>query len=404
MSSLNFDVLHEICGFLTTIGDVMSFSSTCSTLRTVAVERRLSMRVNTIHRPKSLHNLYNFVFVDEGQRGPYIRAIDVRVNMFHEEFSEDVVDRFLALLAAATRLRTLILILNAPGHARVLPAVAGLPSLQELGITASMDVATILLASTRSALRTFRWQVVGSPNNRSSGSPPIKVAPQLTLTLEELEVPPNFVTVLSRSHVSLPAVRSLILVEGRDASEEDCWQMDVLLTVFPNLDRTLVIDVWFDDRDCMVALRGKNREAQKVRGLKVLDRVGSVSAQLLCALGLTCPIRHLTLNAPYETFESTVVRTILEECAPTHLAIMSIALDDLAAPHWNSPFPDSAVAKLTHLVVDIVHYDVTSPVRLVYHIPGTGDEEMEGWDAILVSPACPCLGPGFAAGSRISSC
>ena len=107
--------------------------------------------------PKSLHNFYNFVFVDEARRGPHIRAIDIRMNMLGADFSEDVVDRFLALLAAATRLRTLTL--HAPGHPRVLPAVAGLTSLHELGIAASMDVAGTLLAGTRSALGIFLWQV-----------------------------------------------------------------------------------------------------------------------------------------------------------------------------------------------------------------------------------------------------
>ncbi|KAI1786134.1 hypothetical protein LXA43DRAFT_76903 [Ganoderma leucocontextum] len=401
---LNVDVLREICGFLTAVRDVLSLSRTCSTLRIVAVERRLSMRTITINCARSLRALYNFVFVDKERRGPHIRAISTPESISPERLSEDLADLFLAVLASATRLRTLTLYV--PGepsslftrHPSVLPAVAHLTSLRELNIAASMDVVNVLLGSTCSALRIFRYQPTYE-GNEPSGSLSIHTAPQLASALEEMEVPSDFLVIASRSHASFPAVRSVILTDA-EGDEPFQWQMDVLLTLFPNLDRTLVIDavhVFADGDDGPLAtLRRENREAQKTRrAWGGLDRVASASPDVLYALGLACPIRHLTLEhrtvhlaADDPEFQASVnsnSRAVLQECTPTHLALIHDEMSDGFSSLYTSLFLENAVARLTHLVLETGYTSIRRP-NLPRRRARDDEEETErSWDAILDS-------------------
>ena len=198
MTDLNLDILREICSSMTTAKDVLSFSRTCSVFRPIAVERWLSMRPVEILRENTLRSIHNFVLVDKDQRGPHIRAISIPFNIRLEEGLSDsssetsnLGEHFLALLACATCLRKLSLYVPVPPeqlfttHPGVLPAVAGLTSLQELELTVSTEVASLLLGSTCSALKVFRYQCPIEYNRGgSSRSLSITLAPQLASTLE----------------------------------------------------------------------------------------------------------------------------------------------------------------------------------------------------------------------------
>ncbi|KAI1782370.1 hypothetical protein LXA43DRAFT_871315, partial [Ganoderma leucocontextum] len=288
MTQLNFDVLRLICSVLTDVSDVLSFSLTCSSLRPVAVRQRLSMRPITLADPKSVRDLYNFVFVDEQARGPQICAITIPVQRTLRDPSKQLVDCLLAVLVSATSLRTLSLYVPGQqstlfGHPRFLAAVAGMSSLQELSIVSSVDLANHILGSTRSSLKTFRHSDLYKDYERkllTSGT-----APQLASTLEEIDVPLSFLVAAAKSSTSLPAVRSVTLT-----GVFDLFRLEILLAVFPNLDRTLIVNesIRAYGDDDLVALQRLNREAQKTRGWKGIDQVAT-SPFMLHALGLTCP-------------------------------------------------------------------------------------------------------------------
>ncbi|PIL29571.1 hypothetical protein GSI_08207 [Ganoderma sinense ZZ0214-1] len=399
---LNLDVLREVCSFLTVVQDVLSFSLTCSALRTIAIERRLTMRPITISHAQSLRDLYHFVFVNKERRGPHLRAIQVEVpmNISREDLSEDLADHFLALLASATRLRTLTLYVpGSPlslftGHPDVLPAVAQLTSLRELNIAASIEEVVVLLESTRSSLKAFRYQPTYESHKSSDSlteSQTISVAPQLATALEEIEAPSDFLMVASRTHASFPAVRSLTLTDP-EGDEAFRGKVNPLLRLFPNLDRTLIIDTDIYDRPA--ALRAANREAQKKRAWTALDRVACTNPDVLYALGLTCPIRHLTLELNLErmhgngpVFQRSVdeVRAVLEEAASSHLALIHDGLSGGFSALYKSLFPPDSdtLANLTYLVVETGYMSLFR--RDPRHGPHGDTHEDSKADTILVS-------------------
>ncbi len=119
MAGLNFDVLLVICRFITDVSTVLSFSLTCSTLRPVAIERRVSMRPVAIDQTSSLRDLYNFIFVDEKTRSPHIHTITIEErnpgsSLTQATSSEGDIDCMVAILASATHMRTLFLHVQRP--------------------------------------------------------------------------------------------------------------------------------------------------------------------------------------------------------------------------------------------------------------------------------------------------
>ncbi len=298
---LNVDVLRLICDFLADVQTVLAFSLTCSVLRPIAVERRLAMRPITIAGAKSIRDLHDFIFVNVERRAQHIRAITIPVQPVLPDPPEELVDRLLAVLASATRLRALsFYVPDEPStlfsHPAIPAAISNLTGLQELDLLSSVRVADQILASTHSALKTFRHSDVYGyePADDVSLSP---LTPHLASTLHEIELPPGFLTAAFRSSTSLPGVRSVTLT-----AVETLFRLEMLLAVFPHLDRTLVVDdsVYVDDIDRLDALREENRAAHlahkhKARGRwAALDRVATTPL-VLYALGLTCPIRHLSL-------------------------------------------------------------------------------------------------------------
>ncbi|KAI1784584.1 hypothetical protein LXA43DRAFT_1101220 [Ganoderma leucocontextum] len=394
---LNFDVLREICGFLTDVPDVLSFSLTCSTLRPFAIERRLRMRAIAIDTEESIRNLHNFLFVDEKRRGPHIHTLTIPVCSISPGPSEELVDRLLAVFASATRLRTLSLHVpptdtNGPASLfsdpRILAAVIQMTNLQELGVVTTVDIAHHLLGSTRSVLKSFRY---GEP--RHGDEPPsqsifITIAPHLTPALEDLEFPFQFFIMAYQSYISFPAARILTLT-----SVFETFRLDMLLAVCPNLDRTLIIeDILYEfDDDHLETLRKENREVQETRAWKGLIRVAA-SPTMLFALGLTCPIHHLTIDfmpevnpgGPEALPNST--RAILHDCTPTHLALANIKL----SPGFPGPIldgsllPEKAVSKLTHLIVHVEY--VNSKIEYGQPVAAHSEERVDpSWDAVLDS-------------------
>lgn len=389
MTQLNLDVLREICGHLTDVSDVLSFSLVCSNLRPVAIKRRLSMRAIIIDGEESLRDLYNFTFVDEKRRGPYIDSIITPMTYDKlSKASDELVSQFVAVLACATRAR--MLSLHVPpepwslfGHPRVLSAASEMTSLQELDVVAPTDVANVLLGSTRSPLKTFRQSDIYQDWQCESL---FSISPHLTSTLEEIELPFDLLEMAFKSHTSLPTVRSVTLTTVGHP-----FQLDMVLGVFPNVDRSLVMEDHIYSHDNLESRREENRNAQKIRRWKALDRVAT-SPVLLYSLGLTSPIRHLTLQVMREPDRDSlrdpqITRAILKEYAPTHLALINIMMaEDISIlEDLFSLFPSEDVTardKLTHLVlnVDYINYEFDS-LRGV-----TGGIKELSWDSVLVSP------------------
>ncbi|KAI1782031.1 hypothetical protein LXA43DRAFT_552276 [Ganoderma leucocontextum] len=409
MTELNFDVLRVICGLLTNVPAVLSFSLTCSTLHPVAVERRLSMRAVTIHSAESVRDLHNYIFVDEKRRGQHIRAITIPFSDMDPNSSEELVDRLLAVFESASHVRTLSLYVPGSGrhpslfrHPKVLAAVSNMPRLQELGVVASAGQASELLLSNRCrALKTFRHSdmPVCARHRRDSHIPLLRLAGSpLTSTLEEMELTLDLLEMAAQGHVSFPAVRSVTLT-----NVEDIFLLDMLLTVFPNLDRTLIVReaeyIYISHR--VAYLRGKNREVAGQKTLaqstKPLDRVAA-SADILYALGLARPIRHLTLSMRWNDIHepqasattTSSARALFHEHAPTHLALVDVRLPHGFSNLDSMLFPEDAVVpRVTHLVLDTTYKNTTIPYDSYYPIPGVYGTTNASWDAVLVRTAVP---------------
>lgn len=423
MGQLNLDVLREICGFLMDVPDVLSFSLTCSTLRPIAVERRLSMRDITIWSATSIRDVYNFVFVDEKRRGQHIRAITIPVySDIPPEPSDELINVLVSVLASATHVRKFSFYLPVPDdwsaaedpdglealclfcHRRILSAVAQITSLHELRVVAPTDTAGYFLRSTRSALKVFRYGDVEGPRDTPEQFP-VTVAPQMIPTLQEIAMTFELFELAMKSmpHMSLSAVRSVTLTDVFRP-----FKLDMLLTAFPNLDGTLIIGDHLStfDRERLLRFRGENHDAQKRHAWKALDRVAA-GAVMLYALGLTCPIRHLTLNhAPVliprrpQPEASGFARAVLQDSSSSRLVLVGVRLPLGNSVLGDSLFAEDTAARLTHLGLDAKY---AGPRRVV-PIPGSGWQpspaEGEGlsWDAVLVSSLCLECFPGYTYG------
>ncbi|KAI1784586.1 hypothetical protein LXA43DRAFT_208458 [Ganoderma leucocontextum] len=391
MTGLNFDILREICGLLTDVPAVLSFSLSCSTLHPVAVERRLSMRAITLTSAKSVRDLHNYIFVDEKWRGQHVRAISIPGYGELPRSSEELVDRLIAVFESTPRVHALSYCMptrpQSPfRHRRFLAAVAKMASLQELDVDAPFGLAVDLLVSNWfHALKTFRYSIMKFVEYKGSFSF-LCITPWMRSTLEEIELSLEFLALAAKERVLFLAVRSVTLTKVWDF-----LPLDLLLSVFPNLDRTLIVKeevflVGADWHDHLVTVRAENREyAQKMRTWKALDRVVA-GPDMLHSLGFPCPIRHLTLsmlwNDDHECRASAGnAHAVLREHAPTHLALVNVRL-----PHGFSNLedllsPEEAVPRLTHLVLDAAYENSTMPYDPIHGVYGTTN--FSSWDAML---------------------
>ena len=415
MTELNFDVLRLICGLITEVPDVLSLSLTCSMLHPMAVERRLSMRTITISSAESIRDLYNFIFVDEERRGQHICSITVPVHDITPSSSKELVDCLLAILQSARRLHTISLCVPSPRteslfcDPTVLAAVAKVASLRELNVVAPLHLAAKKLlpkVPRSSALKTLRYS---ETYDGHEGLPScVYVAPWLAATLQEIELPFEFMLRAddSYTHISFPAARSLVL--KRVCGELD---LDILLAMFPNVDRAFIIDDAFLVPDCNLPMADpdENRRrarARKVQPWKSLDRVFA-DPDMLYSLGLAgdCPVRHLTLSMrrwgdspSHWPWASTAnVPTVLRQHAPTHLALVGISLPDGFSNLDEMLYPgpkDSDAAStggITHLVLDAAYRNIRTTPDLIEGMYETPHSSAR-WDVLLVrqSPAFPC--------------
>ncbi|PIL32429.1 hypothetical protein GSI_05131 [Ganoderma sinense ZZ0214-1] len=402
MAHLNLDVLREICGFLTDVPDVLSFSLTCSTLRAAAVERRLSMRDITIWSAESIRDLYNFIFVDENRRGRHIQAITIPVHSdIPPEPSEELINALVSVLASATRARRFSFYFPVPDewsategsdelevsclfcHRKILSAVAEMVSLHELRVVAQTDIAGYFLQSTRSTLKVF-WH--GDVDGDSHEQFPVTVAPQLIPALQEIALTFELFefAMTSTPCMSLPAVRSVTLTDVFEP-----FKLDMLLTAFPNLDDTLIIadNLYTFNNGHLRRSREENREAQKRYTWKALDRVAA-SAVMLYALGLTCPVRHLTLNPapvlnprrPQATGNAGVA---LRESASSRFALLGLRLPLGNSILGGSLFVADTVARLTHLVLEARYMSPPGIVATPGWETDSEEEDNMSWDDIL---------------------
>ncbi|KAI1782035.1 hypothetical protein LXA43DRAFT_552392 [Ganoderma leucocontextum] len=390
MPNLYIDLLRLICSFITDVATVLSFSLTCYTLRHDAVARRLNMRPIYIrHGLRSLQDLQNFILVDEERRYPNIRVIDTSINPSRAG-EVDFVDSLLAMFESASRLHTLSILVAAWGGdwlpMGTLSGLAEVKSLRELCLVSPTSFANDLFGSLRSPLRTFRFDNTEQGPYLINPRINFRVPPQLTSTLQEVDLKFEFVVAAANASIPLPAVRSVTLTNVFQP-----FSLGILLTLFPNLDRTLILHTYTRDRegcdnqDQLDALRRESKEAASTtRSWKAVDRVAGLSGPLY-ALGLICPIRHLTISVACESDPRRIqaspdfarVCAIIEDCAPTHLALVDIGLlgqglrilDD-------SLFLGDAAARLSHLVL------VT---RSQNPIPLEPDLDEPSWNWTLVS-------------------
>lgn len=197
--------------------------------------------------------------------------------------------------------------------------------LRELCVVAPTDTVSYFLRSTRSTLKVFRH---GDIDRDIHDQFSVTVAPQLIPALREIAMTFELFKFAMKSelHMSLPAVRSVTLT---DVSRP--FKLDTLLTVFPNLDDTLVIagNLYAFNSERLLRFRGENRGARKKHAWKTLDRV-AMSSVMFYPLGFTCPVRHLTFHpAPVlnsrrrQTFDNA--REVLQDSMASRLALDSSA-------------------------------------------------------------------------------
>ncbi|KAM5536470.1 hypothetical protein V8D89_009906 [Ganoderma adspersum] len=413
MPGLNLDVLCLVSSFITDVPDVLAFSLTCSTLRSPAIYRRLSMRPVTITSGTSINTLHDFIFVDKAARGPHIHAITIpqEATPLLQGSPEELLRRLLTILSAASRVHTLSICLPARisssplASPLIVPAIARLTGIQHLTLVAPFERANALLRCIRSPIKVFRYgslykdlyphsnaNLIGSSTRLSAihrrmamrlemdeeGLTLEDVASHLSRTLCHLELP----------HLCLPrrafqqvqpgpflAVRSLVL---RDITE--IVRLDVILHILPNLDGVLIAEAsplfykCVRDREHVEGVREANQLAQERHTWKKLDRVVSTPL-MLYTLGLTCPIHHLVLDLSpcggslLERSDALVQHArwaVLRDHTPTHLTVRGLHfpaglahLDDLFSGDW-------ALAPTTHVVVDAEYNSVDDDGKLLW--------------------------------------
>ena len=380
---LNLDVLGLICSSLTERADVLSFSATCSALRLMAAGTALSMGPIVIHSEQTVRKLHAFVFADLAGRAPHIHALDISARISSlpiptRESMAVIADQFIALLDYSRSLAWLQLSINEQPflrHASVLSAIARLRSLRTLTIQSCNNNLPSWLHTLQSPLTALSIaDYHGSPRTLALVASSIaRFAPSLVcLKLARLQFTLLPIPVIQ----TFTTLRSLTLDHTEGLPE-----LDTLISLFPNLD-TLSWGVMLHHSPdhALTSARNRNHQVQERQAWRYLHWV-ACETEMLYALGLSCPIRHLIVdNSPAGLWNDILAKCLLDN-APMCLRLsMQVEDFDTEGPEQLQkmfPMTGSVLLHLTHLVL-FLPYDTSllSPQHC---------DPQEIWDRLIVS-------------------
>ncbi|KAI0327192.1 hypothetical protein GY45DRAFT_1327894 [Cubamyces sp. BRFM 1775] len=369
MPELNWDILSSMCGHMRDAPTLLSISLTCRTLRAVAAKRLLETQVVSLTDTRSILSFHQFVNADRAARVPFVRKlkIDVVPGQIAEDIRAKVVQYLLDLLTQATSLESLVLPHPNPTYRalgcdpRFLAVISQLSTLRELALEHWWAENEEIVSNTPSPLRTLRISLAILSHSDDRLLEPDRLynlLERLAPRLEVLEVLDRAVAFDDRSHngVVFPAMRSFKVVTFSHVNL--VWTED-LVQMFPALDGTLSFDgLHCPFKEAHRRARELNRASQLQKTWKSLDRVvGDVN--VICMLGLSCPVRHLMLGGVCGHSKDQLGDT-LRTTPPTHL---KLSIDLSHGMHIiEDLLPPEVGPRLTHLVLFLSFCDYKSMI------------------------------------------
>lgn len=359
MREYNFDVLEVVCGLLDHVPTILSFSVVSRCFRTMAVKRLLIRKPILLRDARSVLAFHKFVFADPQSRLPFCRALELEIPKMDEDVRKEVVQCILSILGRATSLESLNLpdanyTLQHLADPRIPQAIAQLSTLRELVLLGSCRDEDIIVKATQSlpTLTTLHLSLcsLGTPGGDTSTAAVDQYLAPFAPTLEALTITDATLPLNDRG-MQFPALRSLSAL-----FDPEVLRTDILVQKFPALKD---LDVWFSSPPTggywrHEASRSANQQWQeRERSWDRLERlIGQPSA--IFVLGLTCPVRHLMVEAhiPGEDSREEMAEILLTT-PPSHLKL-SIWLGRYGYT-LQGFFPTEQVQRLTHLALVIIY-------------------------------------------------
>ncbi|PIL31107.1 hypothetical protein GSI_05803 [Ganoderma sinense ZZ0214-1] len=309
------------------------------------------MRLST---EESIDGFYRFIFAKEAARAPYIYGLKLPdpENLYGSDFGPSdpqfrtLNDRLVTILQAAIHLEYIFFPIT-DNLDPVLTIAAKMTSLCELSIYLIYDSPWEFLSTFRSSLHSLdiREGDIDDSESVSAGrlhNHLANFAP--TLEVLKLQYFNNFDIMPSFMTTQFTAVRSLTI---SNVILFDHLTMEILLRLFPGLDRTLDLDTLqpTHGEDVYLDWREVNKDVQKTRAWPRLDRV-VCEAEGVFLMALQCPIRHMETRVPCD--QKRYLAPALRHNYPQrlHCVVTFVdGLDDLDG----ELFPSEGAERLTHL-------------------------------------------------------
>ncbi|KAH9899312.1 hypothetical protein C8Q73DRAFT_679426 [Cubamyces lactineus] len=366
MPELDWDILTSVCGHVRDVATILSISLTCRTLRAVAVKRLLETQFVVLTDTRSILSFKQFVNADR-TRLPSVRKlrIDILPGRIDEDTRAEAIQSLLDLFQRATHLESLVLphpesTYRALGsEPRFLEAISRLSTLCELALEQRWAPNEEIVSNTPSRLKTLRVSLAILFSSDAWFSEPAQLyslLERIAPTLEVLEVLDRPVAFDNRdgNSVVFPALRSFRVVAVSHMTL--VWTED-LVRMFPVLNGTLSFEgLHCPYKEAHRRARELNQASQLQKTWKSLDRVvGHVN--VICMLGLTCPVRHLMLNGICKHSMGQLGDT-LATTLPTHV---KLSVDLSHGMHiFEDLLPPEVAPRLTHLVLFLSFCDYKS--------------------------------------------
>ena len=383
---LNLDILDIICGCLSDARDILTFSLVSSALRQRAIQHSLSVGPVVLRNERSIRAFHCFLFADEESRAPWIRGIVIDVwQRQRSADAETEVGRCLVdILVSANRLQTLSISLHDDlsrylNDPCLITAMSNVATLEEFSIDAVTTFGTTLVAGTKSPLRALcirqysehSWDPESIDDTMS----------HLVSSLQSLEVEEILLDIDDvrerRQYRNLHSFTAL-WVPGIP-------RLDVLLHLFPNLNRTLKLHWSVEEAgDAELEwIRGENQRAQARHFWRSID-VLECEPPLLYVLGLRCPIQRLEVRVDLQK-DRHLQYTVgaLQDNMPQHLVLSLMMDQDLGM--INRLFTQGGDSSLTKLVLFLEY----SNLRVEEE--EASDLELHDWDHLVVSTPYCCV-------------
>lgn len=393
VTHIPFDILDVVLDRVEHTPDLLSWSLTCSSLRSAALKRLLSRRITLrimkgMKGKESVRSLHTCIWADRNSpRVQYIRAMEIHFSSAlredelpesqHAETARLVHD----ILTHAINLSSLTLPMyrySLSEHPTISAALANLPNLCELSISGQTSSPQELVRSMRSPLRSLTTDFI-TRGEEILWTPRIyhQFIGHLATTLE----------VLTLSHLSL-----------NDDSPSKAIRYESLRSLSINIDSTPLLEQLLDWAPAISVLnapegcfrlieseygdiRSRNLAIQAARGSwKGLRRLVSNPA-MLYMLALSCPIQHLVVSSCHARNKIYITEALRGNPVP-RLSLTILLKEGLSV--FYGLLPPDVQSSLTHLTLCMV--SSIGDGHLFHHDPAeiTPAAHME-WSTLFVS-------------------